>query len=60
MSEEQLKKWNDIVQELIDWNYGTVYKGYDHEELAECLEEDTRKFTAQLLELAQTTKSIKK
>lgn len=45
-----MSKVEDLIQELIDWNYGTVYKGYDNEELAECLEEDTRKYIAKIIE----------
>ena len=49
------EEWNKKVQELIDWNYGTVYKGYDNEELTECLEEDTRKYTDELWGLVTNT-----
>ena len=45
-----MSKVEDLIQELIDWNYGTVYKGYDSEELTECLEEDTRKYIAKIIE----------
>ncbi len=40
----------ELIDELIGWNYGTVYKGYDNEELTEVLEEDTRKFIDAILE----------
>lgn len=39
----------ELIEELINWNYGTVYKGYDNEELTETLEEDTRKFIEAIL-----------
>ena len=44
-------EWEQIVKELVGWNYGTVYKGYDNEELAACLEEDTREYINKLKEL---------
>lgn len=49
---EKLKQqFEKIVQEMIDWNTGTIYKLYDTEETCEVLEEDTRKYIKQLWEL---------
>jgi len=34
--------FDEDVEELIDWNYGTIHKQYDRDETCEVLEEDTR------------------
>ena len=39
-----------LIQEMIDWNAGTLTKGYDDEEQAECIASDTREFIAAILE----------
>ena len=33
-----------LIQEMIDWNIGTISKGYDREEEAETIEADTKEF----------------
>ena len=40
---------DSLIQDLIDWNYGTVYKGYDREELTETPEADTREHIAKIV-----------
>jgi len=45
------KNIEEIIQELIDWNYGTYYKRYDDEEFTEILEEDTRKYGDKIIKL---------
>jgi hypothetical protein len=39
-----------LTQEMIDWNQGTLTKGYDDEEEAECIASDTREFIKAILE----------
>ncbi len=38
-----------LIQEMIDWNAGTLTKGYDDEEEAECIASDTREFVAAII-----------
>jgi hypothetical protein len=46
---ETLKKeYDEKVQELVDWNYGTINKQYDREETCLLLEDDTRVDLAKL------------
>lgn len=45
------KEFDVIVNLMIDWNYGTIYKQYDREETTEILAEDTLKYTKDLWEL---------
>lgn len=33
-----------LIQEMIDWNAGTLTKGYDDEEQADAIADDTREF----------------
>lgn len=49
--EETKKEFDQIVQDLCDWNYGTVYKEYDREEEVEVLEEDTKEYAEKLWKL---------
>ncbi len=51
--EEIKKEFDIIVNLLIDWNYGTIYKQYDREETTEVLAEDTLKYTNDLWELVK-------
>ena len=39
-----------LIQEMIDWNAGTLTKGYDEEEQAECIADDTREFVKAILQ----------
>jgi hypothetical protein len=48
---DKQEEWGDIVQEMIDWNYGTIHKQYDRDETCEVLEEDTRKYCNKLKDL---------
>jgi hypothetical protein len=38
-----------LIQEMIDWNEGTLTKGYDDEERAEAIANDTREFVRAIL-----------
>jgi len=46
-----------LIQEMIDWNEGTLTKGYDAEEQAECIASDTREFIQAILEAYDTSRS---
>jgi hypothetical protein len=39
----------ELIEEMIDWNLGTLTKGYDEEEQADCIAADTRAFVAAIL-----------
>lgn len=39
-----------LVQEMIDWNLGTLTKGYDDEERDDCIKSDTKEFMVAILE----------
>jgi len=39
-----------LLEEMIEWNAGTLTKGYDAEEQADCIASDTREFVAAILE----------
>lgn len=47
-----------LIQEMIDWNEGTLTKGYDDEEQADCIAADTREFVAAILEAYDREKSV--
>lgn len=48
-------QWDEAVEELIGWNYGTIHKQYDTEETCEVLEEDTRERLEKLKALVART-----
>lgn len=47
-----------LIKEMIDWNAGTLTKGYDEEEQADCIASDTREFIAAILEAYEQERQL--